>query len=48
MHQQDPTSGDVVVDLKSTEVYLKVLTQISSTYKMDGNKLMFNNNVEGK
>lgn len=42
IHQQDPASGDVIVDLKSTEVYLKVLTQISTTYKMDGNKLMFN------
>jgi hypothetical protein len=43
MHQRDPVTGDVVVDLRSTEVYLKVLTQITSTYKMDANKLMFGN-----
>ena len=41
MHQRDGATGDVIVDLKSTEVYLKVLTQITSTYKMDSNKLMF-------
>lgn len=41
MHQRDPATGDVVVDLKSTEVYLKVLGQITATYKMDGAKLMF-------
>ena len=41
MHQRDPVTDEVVVDLKSTEMYLKVLTQITSTYKMDGTKLMF-------
>lgn len=40
-HQLDPATGDVVVDLKSTEVYLKVLTQITATYKLDPNKLLF-------
>lgn len=41
MHQRDPVTDEVIVDLKSTEMYLKVLTQITTTYKMDGSKLMF-------
>lgn len=41
LHQRDPESGDVLIDLKSTDMYLKTLNQISNVYKMDSNKLMF-------
>lgn len=31
----------MLIDLKSTDMYLKTLTQIANVYKMDGNKLLF-------
>jgi hypothetical protein len=47
MHQRDAVTGDVIVDLKSTEVYLKVLSQITATYKMDAGKLLFSSSGLG-
>jgi hypothetical protein len=41
IHQQDPESDNVIMDLKSIDMYLKVLTQIANAYKMDSNKLLF-------
>lgn len=41
LHQRDPETNELLVDLKNTDMYLKVLNQISSTYRMDGNKLLF-------
>lgn len=41
MHQRDPDTGEILIDLKSTDAYLKVLTQICNTYKLDAAKLLF-------
>jgi hypothetical protein len=43
IHQRDPESDCVIMDLKSIDMYLKVLTQISNAYKMDSSKLLFSN-----
>lgn len=41
----DEETGDLVVDIRNTELYLKVITQISHVYKMDSTKLLFQNGV---
>lgn len=41
LHQRDPETGDIIIDLKSTDLYLKVLTQIRNVYTMDNNKLLY-------
>jgi hypothetical protein len=43
IHQRDPESDCVIMDLKSIDMYLKVLTQIANAYKMDSSKLLFSN-----
>lgn len=45
LQQVDEETGDLVVDIRNTELYLKVVTQISNVYKMDGSKLLFQNGV---
>jgi hypothetical protein len=41
IHQRDPENDCVIMDLKSVDMYLKVLTQIANAYKMDSSKLLF-------
>lgn len=43
LHQNDPETGQVMVDVKNTEVYLKVVNQLTNSYKLDSSKLMFAN-----
>jgi hypothetical protein len=38
---RDPETNEVLVDIKNTELYLKVVSQIVATYKLDGTKLLF-------
>lgn len=45
LQQVDDETGDMVVDIRNTELYLKVVTQISNVYKLDGTKLLFQNGV---
>ena len=45
LQQVDDETGDLVVDIRNTELYLKVVTQISNVYKLDGTKLLFQNGV---
>lgn len=45
LHQKDPHTGEILIDLKSTEAYLKVLSQLCSTYKMEPGKLLFSKGV---
>lgn len=45
VHQKDPETGDVLLDLKSADLFCKVLGQISSIYKLDQNKLLFGMNA---
>lgn len=47
MHQRDPDTGEILIDLKSTDAYLKVLTQICNTYKLDSTKLLFAGGEQG-
>lgn len=41
IQQRDECTGDLVIDKNSTELYLKVLGQVSSVYKTDSSKLLF-------
>lgn len=45
LQQVDDETGELVVDIRNTELYLKVVTQISNVYKLDANKLLFQNGV---
>lgn len=45
LQQVDDETGDLVVDIRNTELYLKVITQITSVYKLDSGKLLFQNGV---
>ena len=45
LQQVDEDSGDLVVDIRNTELYLKVVTQITNVYKLDSSKLLFQNGV---
>jgi hypothetical protein len=37
----DPDTNEILVDIKNTELYLKVVGQIITSYKMEGGKLLF-------
>jgi hypothetical protein len=41
----DDETGDLMVDVRNTELYLKVVTQITNTYKLDSHRLLFHNGV---
>lgn len=41
LHQIDDDTGDVMVDVKNAELYLKVINQIHSVYKTDGTRMLF-------
>jgi hypothetical protein len=41
IQQVDANTGDLLIDKSSTELYLKVLHQLSSVYKTDSGKLIF-------
>lgn len=43
LQQVDEETGDLVVDIRNTELYLKVVTQITNVYKMDASRLLFHN-----
>lgn len=45
LQQVDEETGDMAVDIRNTELYLKVVTQITNVYKLDGTKLLFQNGV---
>jgi hypothetical protein len=38
---RDPETNDVLVDIKNTELFLKVVSQIVAAYKLDSAKLLF-------
>lgn len=42
LHHRDPETNEVLIDIKNTELYLKVISQIMAAYKMDSSKLLFN------
>lgn len=44
VYQRDAETNEVMVDIKGTDSYLKVLAQISNVYKMDGSKMLFSTN----
>lgn len=46
LHQRDPENDILVVDLKTTDMYLKVISQIQNTYKLDSNRLLFGRKVD--
>jgi hypothetical protein len=37
----DEESGDMIIDSKQVELYLKVMNQINSSYRVDTKKMMF-------
>jgi hypothetical protein len=41
IQQVDPNTGDLLIDRSNTDLYLKVLHQLSSVYKTDSGKLIF-------
>lgn len=45
LQQVDDDTGDLMVDIRNTELYLKVVTQITNVYKMDSHRLLFHNGV---
>ena len=45
LQQVDEETGDMAVDIRNTELYLKVVTQITNVYKLDGTKLLFQNGL---
>jgi hypothetical protein len=42
---RDAETNEVLVDVKNTELYLKVVSQIISAYKLDSTKLMFSTKI---
>lgn len=46
LHQIDEDSGEVMVDIKNTELYLKVIAQIHAVYRTDGSRMMFGANTQ--
>lgn len=42
IHQVDSESGTVMIDLKSTDMYLKTIASIKAVYALDSNKLLYN------
>lgn len=41
MTKQDPETGDVLLDNKQVELYLKVMSQMQAVYRTDGKKMLF-------
>ncbi len=41
LQQIDEETGEVMVDIKNTELYLKVIAQIHAVYRTDGSRMMF-------
>lgn len=41
LQQIDDDTGEVMIDIKNTELYLKVISQIHSVYRTDGSKMLF-------
>ncbi len=41
LQQIDEETGEVMVDIKNTELYLKVISQIHSVYRTEGSKMLF-------
>ena len=41
LQQIDEETGDVMVDIKNTELYLKVISQIHSVYRTEGSRMLF-------
>lgn len=41
IHARDAETDDVVIDSKQVELYIKVLNQVQSAYRMDGSRLLF-------
>jgi hypothetical protein len=41
LQQIDEETGEVMVDIKNTELYLKVISQIHNVYKTDGSRMLF-------
>jgi hypothetical protein len=39
--RRDPETNDILVDIKNTELFLKVVSQMMTAYKMDCTKLLF-------
>jgi hypothetical protein len=46
LHQIDDDTGDVVVDVRNTELYLKVIAQIHAVYKTDASKALFSPHLQ--
>lgn len=47
LQQIDDETGEVMIDIKNTELYLKVVSQIHSVYRTDGSKMLFSPAVPG-
>ncbi len=45
LHQVDEDTNEVMVDIRNTELYLKVIAQIHAVYRTDGSRMMFGNNI---
>jgi hypothetical protein len=43
LQQIDEDTGEVMVDIKNTELYLKVIAQIHSVYRTEGCRMLFGN-----
>ena len=43
LQQIDEETGEVMVDIKNTELYLKVISQIHNVYKTEGARMLFGN-----
>ena len=41
LHQIDEDTGEVMVDIKNTELYLKVIAQIHAVYRTEGSRMMY-------
>jgi hypothetical protein len=41
LQQIDEETGEVMVDVKNTELYLKVISQIHNIYKTEGSRMLF-------
>lgn len=47
LHQVDEDTNEVMVDIRNTELYLKVIAQIHAVYRTDGSRMMFGVNSTG-
>jgi len=41
LQQIDEETGEVMVDIRNTELYLKVINQIHNVYKTDASRMLF-------